>query len=88
MISVFKNYFSHSTIYGFAVFATSGLYYIFETNLIYDYLYWFFIPILLAPFYEWYVHKYQLHRELTKKEGWYRKYQIVLHHGHHRDQII
>jgi len=26
-----------------------------------------------------------LHKQLTKKEGWYRRYQIVLHHGHHRD---
>ncbi len=26
-------------------------------------------------------------KELTKKEGWYRRYQILLHHGHHRDPV-
>ena len=85
MLSVFKNYFSHSTIYGFVLMAVFGLFFIISNSLLTDYLFWFFIPIILAPFYEWYVHKYQLHRELTKKEGWYRRYQIVLHHGHHKD---
>ena len=85
MSSVFKNYFSHSTVIGFILMAVFGAFYIFNTGLINEYLIWIFIPILLAPFYEWYVHKYQLHVELTKKDGWYRRYQIVLHHGHHRD---
>ena len=85
MSSVFKNYFSHSTVIGFIFMAVFGAFYIFNTGLINEYLIWIFIPILLAPFYEWYVHKYQLHVELTKKDGWYRRYQIVLHHGHHRD---
>ena len=65
--------------------AVLGVFYIFNTGLINEYLIWIFIPIILAPFYEWYVHKFQLHTELTKKDGWYRRYQIVLHHGHHRD---
>ena len=77
MLSVFRNYFSHSTIFGFMIMAIAGLYYIFSTDLFFDYLVWFFIPIILAPFYEWYVHKYQLHKQLTKKDGWYRRYQIV-----------
>ena len=85
MLSVFRNYFSHSTILGFIIMAIFSLYYILVNGLLLDHLVWFFIPIALAPFYEWYVHKYQLHAELTKKEGWYRRYQIVLHHGHHRD---
>ena len=77
MLNVFKNYLSHSTIYGFFIMALVGMYYIVSNGLLFDYLFWFFIPIILAPFYEWYVHKYQLHRELTKKEGWYRRYQII-----------
>ena len=85
MLSVFRNYFSHSTILGFIIMAIFSLYYILVNGLLLNHLVWFFIPIALAPFYEWYVHKYQLHAELTKKEGWYRRYQIVLHHGHHRD---
>ena len=85
MLTVLKNYFSHSTVIGFFLFLISGLYFITSSSLLIDNFYWFFVPIILAPFYEWYVHKYQLHAELTKKDGWYRRYQILLHHGHHRD---
>ena len=85
MLQVFKNYLSHSTVIGFFFFLFTGIYFITSSSLLIDNIYWFFIPIILAPFYEWYVHKYQLHAELTKKDGWYRRYQILLHHGHHRD---
>ena len=53
--------------------ALLGLYYILVNDLLLSHLVWFFIPIILAPFYEWYVHKYQLHAELNKKEGWCRR---------------
>jgi len=59
MLSVFKNYFSHSTIYGFVLMAAFGIFFIVSSSLLVEYLLWFFIPIVLAPFYEWYVHKYQ-----------------------------
>ena len=85
MLSIFKNYFTHSTITGFIVLSALGFYFIIETNLLSEHIFWFFIPIILAPFVEWLVHKYTLHKQLTEKEGWYRRYQIVLHHGHHRD---
>ena len=85
MLIVLKNYISHSTVIGFFLFLIAGLYFITSSSLLIDNFYWFFVPIILAPFYEWYVHKYQLHAELTKKDGWYRRYQILLHHGHHRD---
>lgn len=44
-----------------------------------------FLVIIFAPFYEWYAHKYVLHKELTPKDGWLKKFQIKLHHGHHAD---
>ena len=40
------------------------------------------LVILFAPFYEWYAHKFILHKELTKKDSWFREFQINLHHGH------
>ena len=85
MFTVFKNYFSHSTVIGFFILSIAALYFVLSNSLLDDHFYWIFVPIVLAPFYEWYVHKYQLHAELTKKNGWYRRYQILLHHGHHRD---
>ena len=41
------------------------------------------LVILFAPFYEWYAHKFILHKELTIKDNWFREFQIKLHHGHH-----
>ena len=41
------------------------------------------LVVFLAPLYEWYVHKFILHKELTNKNNWLRKFQIKLHHGHH-----
>ena len=43
------------------------------------------LVIFLAPLYEWYAHKFILHRQLTDKNNWLRKFQIKLHHGHHAD---
>ena len=43
------------------------------------------LVIFLAPIYEWYAHKFILHKELTDKNKWLRKFQIKLHHGHHAD---
>ena len=44
---------------------------------------WALIVIASAPFFEWVTHKYTLHRDLTDKPGFWRDYQIRLHHGHH-----
>jgi len=41
------------------------------------------LVIFLAPLYEWYAHKFILHRQLTNRNNWLRKFQIKLHHGHH-----
>ena len=44
-----------------------------------------FLAIIFAPFYEWYAHKFILHKELTTQDGWIKKFQIKLHHGHHAE---
>lgn len=44
---------------------------------------WVLVVIASAPFFEWVTHKYTLHRPLSKKPGFWRDYQIRLHHGHH-----
>ena len=44
---------------------------------------WAIAVIASAPFFEWVTHKYTLHRDLTDKPGFWRDYQIRLHHGHH-----
>lgn len=44
---------------------------------------WVMLVIASAPFFEWLTHKYTLHRPLTEKPGFWRDYQIRLHHGHH-----
>jgi len=50
MLSVFKNYFSHSTIYGFFIMAVIGFYYIVANGLLSEYLFWFFIPNYSSAF--------------------------------------
>jgi len=44
---------------------------------------WVLVVIASAPFFEWVTHKYTLHRPLSDKPGFWRNYQIRLHHGHH-----
>ncbi|MBT5518814.1 MAG: sterol desaturase family protein [Rhodobiaceae bacterium] len=44
---------------------------------------WAVLVVVSAPFFEWVTHKYTLHRDLTDKPGFWRDYQIRLHHGHH-----
>jgi dihydroceramide fatty acyl 2-hydroxylase len=42
-----------------------------------------FIPVVVAPFYEWLAHKYILHKKMPKSQFWQR-YMIRLHYGHHK----
>jgi len=43
------------------------------------------LAVIFAPFYEWYAHKFILHKELTPNKNWMRDFQIKLHHGHHAE---
>jgi len=82
LLVIFKNFFAHNSIRYLLLFA-------FLSGLLINYLgLWsewplMLLVILFAPFYEWYAHKFILHMELTKKDSWFREFQIKLHHGHH-----
>jgi len=84
LLIVFKNFFTHTTIRFLILFS------IVSGSLVHFFELWnkwplMFLVIIFAPFYEWYAHKHVLHKELTPKDGWLKKFQIKLHHGHHAD---
>ncbi|MCF6767376.1 sterol desaturase family protein [Thiotrichales bacterium 19S11-10] len=39
---------------------------------------------MIAPFYEWYAHKFLLHARLSSRFNWLKQFQMKLHHLHHR----
>jgi hypothetical protein len=84
MQDVFKIYFAHRTVQvlWFVFFAFLAL--TLDLGVFRMHWWWLFLPIIIAPFYEWYAHKYLLHAQLSKKRGKFRDFQIRLHHGHHR----
>ncbi len=84
MKSILKVYFSHRTIQILWFFFLTFLAIIIETDILSIHFWWLFLPIIIAPFYEWYAHKYLLHAQLSKKPGWFRNFQIRLHHAHHK----
>ena len=53
-------------------------------GLFLNYFFLFPLPIIIAPFYEWITHKYILHANLSNRFYFLRKFQIRLHHQHHR----
>jgi hypothetical protein len=85
MNEIFHKYFSHPLIIGLWLFFFLMLLLCIHLSILWSHLALVFIPILIAPFYEWYAHKFLLHAKLTAKDGWFRRFQIRLHHGHHRD---
>jgi len=68
MKRVFRYYFSHYTIWIYIAFAVLLLYF----SVSYGYLktYWFalFFPLIIAPFFEWVVHKYVLHMQIGNRK--------------------
>lgn len=82
MKDVFANYITHRSvqylILGFAL-SVFGLFYL----DLWAYWPWLLLVVASAPFYEWATHKYVLHSDLSEQAGWYRDFQIRLHHGHH-----
>jgi hypothetical protein len=77
-------YFSHWTIWFYLIFAatllkvTSTLK-LFSTH----HIIFFIIPILIAPFVEWVLHRYALHRKVGPNHPSYSYYE-KLHYNHHR----
>ncbi len=84
MKKMLKGYFTHSTIIGLWILFFTCLAICIETGLLQNHYIWLVLPVIIAPFYEWYTHKFILHAQLPKKNGLLRKMMIRLHHGHHR----
>ncbi|MCF6776680.1 sterol desaturase family protein [Thiotrichales bacterium 19X7-9] len=84
MPSVFKNYFFHPLVLCLWVLFFLCLIVSIISQLFIDYWYWALLPIVIAPFYEWYAHKFLLHAKLSTKYKKLRSFQIKLHHEHHK----
>ncbi|MBL6642692.1 MAG: sterol desaturase family protein [PS1 clade bacterium] len=82
MRDVFQVYFKHGTVQ-FLFAALFICAYAVDALALWQSWPWMLLVIATAPFFEWVTHKYTLHRPLSDKPGFWRDYQIRLHHGHH-----
>lgn len=84
MGKVFKVYFRHHSIWiYFAVCLAIASFLITKDSF---FKYYYVIPVLLiAPFYEWVIHKYYLHSQPKYKSKFWNDYFEKVHPGHHRD---
>ena len=82
MNDVFRDFIGHGSVRGLFVLLF-GLLTAVSYGGLWSYWPWAFLVIGFAPFFEWLTHKYTLHRPLTETPGFWRDYQIRLHHGHH-----
>ena len=85
MKEVFKPYLNHRTVQTLITLSVILLVIISFSGLLLQHALWLTVPIIIAPFYEWYAHKFLLHAKLSKSKGWFRNFQIRLHHYHHKD---
>lgn len=80
-----KNYFGHSTIIGLWILLAIMITWCAYLDLWQQYYLWGILPIVIAPFYEWFTHKFVLHAKLPEENCLRRRMMIRLHHGHHRE---
>ena len=66
------------------IFFCVMLFVILDTNLLQLHFIWAILPIIIAPFYEWYAHKFILHIKLPKI-GIPKKMMLELHYNHHTE---
>ena len=77
---IFRNYVTHGSVQ-FLFAALFFCAYAIEEMALWRSWPWVLLVIASAPFFEWVTHKYTLHRPLTDTPGFWRNYQIRLHHG-------
>lgn len=82
MREIFEDYVTYGTVQ-FLFVALAACTYAVETLSLWRSWPWMLVVIASAPFFEWVTHKYTLHRPLSETPGFWRDYQIRLHHGHH-----
>lgn len=64
MKEVAKHYFSHPSVWAYIIIGTVIGYSSFYFGFIQKYYYVLFIPVIIAPFFEWFAHKYVLHAQI------------------------
>lgn len=75
MKKVASLYFSHPSVWTYIGIGAAGGYFAFSQGFMEDHWYVMFAPVIIAPFFEWFAHKYILHMqignviEVDKKEG-------------------
>ena len=82
MRDIVRNYVTHTSVQMLFLASVFSLYMV-ASQALWIYWPWAVLVVVSAPFFEWVTHKYTLHRDLTDKPGFWRDYQIRLHHGHH-----
>ena len=83
MREIFKNYFAHQMVISLWLLFLFFLGLCIYNDLLIKYPLWALLTLIIAPFYEWYTHKFLLHAKLSTRFDWLRKFQIKLHHEHH-----
>ncbi|EQC47978.1 sterol desaturase family protein [Bacteriovorax sp. Seq25_V] len=83
MVKVFNLYFKHPLIWVYLILSLIMLIYLASKNLLLPYSYLFLI-LIIAPFYEWLLHKYVLHGRALNESEAKQKYMDRLHRDHHR----
>lgn len=78
-----KNYFFHPTIISLFILFFISLTFLLHADLLPHYFLLLFLPIPIAPFYEWLMHKFVLHQPFPKNNKFWRKQIARLHHAHH-----
>jgi len=59
-------YFTHPSVWMYIIMGISLGYYCYSQDYMSNYWYVFFLPIPIAPFFEWFAHKYILHMQIGK----------------------
>lgn len=85
MKNMLKAYFGYGPFYFYFVILSIQTFYIFKTGLFFKHWYWLLIIPFVNPFFEWVVHKYILHAQISAKNPKLYKYMKRLHYDHHED---
>ena len=64
MKTMLKHYFTHPAVWTYILIGTVIAYYLYTINAFADYFWVMFLPIPIAPFFEWWAHKYILHMRI------------------------
>lgn len=61
MKTMLKRYFTHPSVWTYILIAIALFIYLLQVDALQNYYWTLFLPIIIAPFFEWFAHKYILH---------------------------